>query len=183
MKGKEIMKEIMNLINIIIDNMDFSPFIIDDHISNIVASKARTILNVNAPVYYEEFNKSTLLGRHSYYPTQNGALSVVQINECLSPSNIAYVFDKDKNTAIFYFERMCTSILHEYRHVYQRKNNMYSTEEYIDSDENYNGYRNQDCELDACEWASKEWKENGAQLLGAIFNFLKDLYLDLLKDN
>lgn len=176
-------KEIMNLINVIIDNMNFSPYIIDDCISNIVASKARTMLDVEAPVYFEEFNKNTLLGRHSYYPTDKGALSVVQINECLSPSNIAYVFDKDEDTAIFYFKKMCVSILHEYRHVYQRKIGMYFAEEYVNSDENYDGYRNQACEVDACKWASKTWEKDSVQLLDAVFYFLKDLYLDLLKNN
>lgn len=175
-----MIKKIMNLINTIIDDMDFSPYIIDERIASIVASKACTMLNVKAPVYFEELGKTTL-GRHSYYPTNNGALSVVQINECLSPSNIAELCKKDESSAIFFFGRIFEAVLHEYRHVFQRKTNMYSLE-YIKSSEDYDSYRNQACEVDAREWASKIWKENGAQLLGAIFNFLEDLYLDLLED-
>ncbi len=175
-----MLKEIMNLINIIIDEMDFSPYIIDDKISNIVASKARTMLDVEAPVYFEELSKTTL-GRHSYCLTSNGTLSVVQINECLSPSNIAELYKKDEGSAVFFFERIFEAVLHEYRHVFQRKIGMYS-KEYIKSSEDYDSYRNQACEIDAREWASKIWKENGTQLLGAVFNFLEDLYLDLLED-
>lgn len=175
-----MINEIMNLINVIIDDMDFSPYIIDDKISNIVASKARTMLDVEAPVYFEELSETTL-GRHSYCLTNSGALSVVQINECLSPSNVAELYKKDKNSATFFFERIFESVLHEYRHVFQRKTKMYSLE-YIKSSEDYDNYRNQACEVDAREWASKIWKENSTQLLGAVFNFLEDLYLDLLED-
>lgn len=175
-----MLKEIMNLINIIIDEMDFSPYIIDDKISNIVASKARTMLDVEAPVYFEELSKTTL-GRHSYCLISNGTLSVVQINECLSPSNIAELYKKNEGSAVFFFERIFEAVLHEYRHVFQRKIGMYSLE-YIKSSEDYDSYRNQACEIDAREWASKIWKENGTQLLGAVFNFLEDLYLDLLED-
>lgn len=175
-----IIKESISLINTLIDDMDFSPYIIDERVSNIVASKARTMLNVEAPVYFEELGKSTL-GRHSYCLTSNGTLSVVQINECLSPSNVAELYKKDENSATFFFERIFESVLHEYRHVFQRKIGMYSLE-YIKSSEDYDSYRNQACEVDAREWASKIWEENGAQLLSAIFNFLEDLYFDLLED-
>ena len=175
-----MLKEIMNLINVIIDEMGFSPYIIDDNISDIVASKARTILNVEAPVYFEELGKTTL-GRHSYCLTNSGTLSVVQINECLSPSNIAELYKKDEGSATFFFERVFEAVLHEYRHVFQRKIGMYSLK-YIKSSEDYDSYRNQACEIDAREWASKIWKENSAQLLGAVFNFLEDLYLDLLEN-
>ena len=175
-----MIKEIMNLINVLIDEMDFSPYIIDDKISSIIASKARTMLNVQAPVYFEELGKSTL-GRHSYCLTNNGVLSVVQVNECLSPSNIAELYKKDENSAIFFFKRVFETVLHEYRHVFQRKTKMYSLE-YIKSSEDYDNYRNQACEVDAREWASKIWKENSTQLLGAVFNFLEDLYFDLLED-
>ena len=175
-----MINKIMNLINFIIDDMDFSPYIIDDKISNIVASKARTMLDVEAPVYFEELGATTL-GRHSYCLTKNGALSVVQINECLSPSNVAELYKKDENSATFFLERIFESVLHEYRHVFQRKIGMYSLE-YIKSSEDYDSYRNQACEIDAREWASKIWKENGTQLLSAIFNFLEDLYFDLLED-
>jgi len=180
MKLEIKIKETMKLINTLIDEMDFSPYIIDDRVSDIVASKARTMLDVQAPVYFEELGKSTL-GRHSYYPTNKGALSVVQINECLSPSNVAELYKKDENSAIFFFERVFEAVLHEYRHVFQRKIGMYSLE-YIKSSEDYDNYRNQACEVDAREWASKIWKENGAQLLSAVFNFLEDLYFDLLED-
>lgn len=175
-----MIKKIMNLINLIIDDMDFSPYIIDDCISNIVASKACTMLDVQAPVYFEELGESTL-GRHSYCLTNNGTLSVVQINECLSPSNVAELYKKDESSAVFFFGRIFEAVLHEYRHVFQRKIGMYSLE-YIKSSEDYDNYRNQACEVDAREWASKIWKENSTQLLGAVFNFLEDLYLDLLED-
>ena len=180
MAKETIVKETIKMINILIDEMDFSPYIIDDCVSNIVASKARTMLNVQAPVYFEELGKSTL-GRHSYCLTKNGTLSVVQINECLSPSNVAELYKKDEGSATFFFERIFEAVLHEYRHVFQRKTKMYSLE-YVKSSEDYDNYRNQACEVDAREWASKIWEENGAQLLGAIFNFLEDLYFDLLED-
>lgn len=180
MKLETMMKETMSLINVLIDEMDFSPYIIDDKVSDIVASKARTMLDVQAPVYFEELGESTL-GRHSYCLTNNGALSVVQINECLSPSNVAELYKKDENSAIFFFGRIFEAVLHEYRHVFQRKTKMYSLE-YIKSSEDYDNYRNQACEIDAREWASKIWEENGAQLLSAIFDFLEDLYFDLLED-
>lgn len=172
-----MLKEIMNLINVLIDEMDFSPYIIDDKISDIVASKARTILDVKVPLYYEELSNKTM-GRCRII----GKINIVQINECASPSNIAYLFKNDEDSAIFFFEKICNTILHEYRHVYQIKIGMFDTCKYKKASKDYGAYYNQACEVDAREWASKIWKESSAQLLGAVFNFLEDLYLDLLED-
>lgn len=172
-----MLKEIMNLINVLIDEMDFSPYIIDDKISDIVASKARTILDVKVPLYYEELSNKTM-GRCRII----GKMNIVQINECAAPSNIAALYKSDKDSAIFFFEKICNTILHEYRHVYQIKIGMFDTCKYKKASKDYSAYYNQACEVDAREWASKIWKENSAQLLGAVFNFLEDLYLDLLED-
>lgn len=172
-----MINKIMNLINIIIDDMDFSPYIIDDYISNIVASKARTILDVKVPLYYEELSNKTM-GRCRII----GKMNIVQINECASPSNIAVLYKSDKDSAIFFFEKICDTILHEYRHAYQIKTGMFDTCQYKKASKDYNAYYNQACEVDARKWASKTWKENGTQLLSTVFSFLEDLYLDLLKD-
>lgn len=168
---------IIKIVNIIIDDMDFSPYIIDEKIADIIASKACDILAVKAPLYYEELSNKTM-GRCRIL----GGMNVIQINECASPSNIAELYKSDKDSAVFFFEKMCDTILHEYRHAYQTKTGMFDTCEYKKATKDYNEYYNQGCEVDAREWASKIWKENGAQLLGAIFNFLEDLYLDLLED-
>lgn len=172
-----MINKIINLINTIIDDMDFSPYIIDNKISNIVASKACTMLDVKVPLYYEELSNKTM-GRCRIV----GKMNIVQINECASPSNIAELYKSDKDSAIFFFNKMCDTILHEYRHAYQIKKGMFDTCQYKKASKDYNAYYNQACEVDAREWASKIWKENGAQLLGAIFSFLEDLYLDLLED-
>lgn len=169
--------EIIKMINTIIDDMDFSPYIIDDKISNIVASKACTMLDVKVPLYYEELSNKTM-GRCRIV----GKMNIVQINECASPSNIAELYKSDKDSAVFFFGKMCDTILHEYRHAYQLKVGMFDPRKYKKAVKDYSEYYNQGCEVDAREWASKIWKENGAQLLGAIFSFLEDLYLDLLED-
>ena len=177
MKLETMMKKTMKLINVLIDEMDFSPYIIDDKISDIVASKARTMLDVKVPLYYEELSSKTM-GRCRII----GKMNIVQINECASPSNIAVLYKSDKDSAIFFFNKVCDTILHEYRHAYQVKTGMFDTCQYIKANKDYDAYRNQACEVDAREWASKIWEENGAQLLSAIFNFLEDLYFDLLED-
>lgn len=173
-----MINRIIELINVIIDDMDFSPFIIDDNIASIVASKACDMLAaVKVPLYYEELSSKTM-GRCRIV----GGMNIIQINKCASPSSIAELYKSDKDSAIYFFNLICDTILHEYRHVYQVKVGMFDPHKYKKATKNYSAYYNQDCEIDAREWASKIWKENGAQLLGAIFSFLEDLYLDLLED-
>lgn len=177
MKLETMMKETMGLINVLIDEMDFSPYIIDDKVSDIVASKACTMLDVNVPLYFEELSNKTM-GRCRII----GKMNIVQINECAAPSNIAALYKNDEDSAIFFFEKICNTILHEYRHVYQIKAGTFDACKYKKASKGYSAYYNQACEVDAREWASKIWEENGAQLLSAIFNFLEDLYFDLLED-
>lgn len=172
-----IEERILEITNTIIDDIGYSPYIVDDCITNIISSKACDILGVKAPLYFEELGDKTM-GRCSFIDK----MCIVQINECASPSNIAELYKSDKDSAIFFFNKMCDTILHEYRHAYQVFMDAYDPDEYIKPNKDYELYHNQKCEIDAREWASETLDKIGAQLLGAIFSFLEDLYLDLLED-
>lgn len=178
-----MIKKIISLINLIIDDENFSACIIDNYISSIIKKDICSKLNLykHVPMYYDTLDSRTR-GRHIYLKRNNTSI-IVKINKDLSFTSIAKYYKADKNLAIHYFEAVCQTIAHEYRHVWQKTNKKYLYKDYIDASLDYEGYYNQDSEKDARNWAFLFWKENSERLLNTIFNLLNNLYIDLLEDD
>lgn len=81
----------------------------------------------------------------------------IKINRLCRPAAylMSGLYTEDRETKINYYNKaltMLSSMAHELRHAYQQENNMYNDDEYINSSEDYDAYRAQECEVDAREY-------------------------------
>lgn len=134
---------------------------IDDAVIKLTNRYAKETLNLR--YYYPIFAQKMDVNNWGQYSRRYGE---IYIN-----SSYTHVCEMMNDERYDLIAELIDTILHESRHAWQDEQGI-NFNNYVSSDENYEEYRNQSTEVDACEWASEH--------MGNAIDYIVDNLIDEL---